>query len=111
MGRNRIFMSEQLPKSVRELVTLFCSDYWRRVRYIHDDRSKPEIVEKYKEINEKIDKCLEIVEPALRKQYLLDIGEGRGWEKSPSSLSISKRPYYYRKAQIISNIAKALRLF
>jgi hypothetical protein len=110
MGRNRVFMSEQLPKTVRELVTIFCSDYWRRVRYIKDDRSKPEVVEKYKEINEKIDKCLEIVEHALRKQFLLDIGEGRGWDRSPLSVCLSRNCYFKHKASIMFEIAKSLNL-
>jgi hypothetical protein len=110
MGRKKIYMCEQIPKSVRQLVTLFCADYWRRSKYIKDDRSKPEIVEKYKEINEKIDKCLEFADCGIRGQMLIDIAHNTGWDRSPAFDMINRNSYFKQKSTVITNIAKALNL-
>ena len=99
-----------MPKSVRQLVTLFCADYWRRAKYIKDDRSKPEIVAKYKEINDKIDKCLEFADDVIREQMLIDIAHNTGWDRSPALNVINRNSYFKQKSTIVTNIAKSLSL-
>lgn len=97
----------ELPRSVVNIVRSMCADYDRRALLI---RSSCELVSKYSEMNDAIDRGLESVEVGIRRTMLDDIYLNRGYGYSPVSAIMSKNAYYARKKKAIFLIATELKL-
>lgn len=111
MGRRRIYDRERytLPGSVVDIVESICADYKRRERLTESDCDE-RVLCTCKKLNEVIDKSLLEIEEPIREDILMDIAEGRGYERSAAQYLISKRAYYQRRRKLIYNIAYALSL-
>ena len=110
MSKNKIFYKWNVPKTVEDIVRAICADYDRRAIAIQSMSEDSLIKNKYKEINLLIDSAIEDIEAPIRRVMLEDIFNGRGYDRSPASYMISRRPYYARKHKIIHDIALKLNL-
>ena len=108
MSRRRTFERWHIPSTVVCIVKTMCADYYRRDVALKD--MPPEVAECYRMMNGAIDRALEKVEPGIRRTMMEDIATGRGYDFSPASAIVSRRPYYARKRQIIHDIAVEYRL-
>jgi hypothetical protein len=106
-------LDKRISKSVMILVSGYCADYPRRKRIAEckfrtittDDE-----VSKFREINEKIDNALMVVDEGLRAFILADIANGNGYDRSMASPYMHRDAYYKQKNEAILNIALAMNL-
>ena len=110
MSRQRMYFKYEIPTSVVEIVKAVCSDYDRRERAIKFSNLTGDVLTKYVELNNAIDKALTDVEVGIRRDMLNDIQKRRGYDFSRAALIISKNTYYRRKRKLIYDIAKELAL-
>jgi hypothetical protein len=62
------------------------------------------------ELNAIVDKALEDIEPAIRKEVIRDISEGRGYYKSACCVVMDKNSYYRRRRKLVHDIAVKMSL-
>ncbi len=109
-GRPRQFYKYELPHGVVKIVSAQCADFSRKELAIRDGELAEGVFAAYREVNEAIRKALADIEEACREDFLLDIAENRGYDRSRISLFFSRKAYYSRKRKAIYDIAKLLRL-
>ena len=103
MSRSKIYYSYEIPRTVVDIVKSICADYDRRAIAM---RSAPEgALQIYKYMNDAIDRAMAEIEPAIRRTMLEDIYTGRGYDSSPASAIMSRRPYYARKRKAVHDMA------
>ncbi len=110
MAREKMYYSWEIPASVVVVVNAICADYDRRERAIKYKAITGEVLERYIELNNAVDKALTEVETGLRQTLLQDISAGRGYTRSPAQCVVSKNAYYRRRRKLIHDIAIDLSL-
>ncbi len=98
-----------LPGSVVDIVESICADYERRRRTIETGKDE-RVVNTCRQMNDVIDRALLDVEEGMRRDMLLDIAEGRGYDRSALQMKISKRAYYNRRRKLVYDVAVGLAL-
>ncbi len=107
-GRPKQFYKYELPTGVVKVVRAQCADYLRKSLAIKDGTLTEEVLRVYIDTNEAIDKALADIEEAGRKDFLVDIAENRGYDRSQINWLFSHGAYYNRKRRAIYEIAKGL---
>lgn len=110
MARPRIYCRREIPKSMVIIVTAVIADYERRERILKDRNASETVLGKAAELNAIVDAALEDIEPALRKDIVSDITDGRGYNRSSCSMIIHKDSYYNRRRKLVHDIAVSLHL-
>ena len=108
MARPKMYFKWEIPTSVVDIVKIICADYDRRERMIKHSTITGNVLEKYIELNSIIDRALEDIEPAVRRDMLEDIYTGHGYAYSSASKFFAKNTYYQRKRKLIHDIARGL---
>lgn len=108
MGRSRIYYKWDIPHTVVDIVKSICADYDRRAAAM--ESAEEGLLHTCKVMNAAIDRAMAEIEPALRRTMLEDIYTGRGYDFSPASSVMSRRPYYARKRKAVHDIALELHL-
>jgi hypothetical protein len=110
MARPRIYCRWEIPKSIVIIVTAVIADYERRERILKDRNASETVLDKAAELNAIVDTALEDIEPALCKDIVSDITDGRGYKRSSCSLVMQENTYYRRRRKLIHDIAVAMGL-
>ena len=108
--KTKIYLKWEIPTNIVLIVKSICADYERRAKVIALAKADGAVIEKYKELNDAIDKALEDVEPGIRKSLLKDFVEHLGYDRSGATFILSKNAYYRRKRKMIRDIAHYLNL-
>ena len=106
-------LDQRLTKGVRLLVEGYCADYPRRKRISeckYRTITTDEEVQRFREINDRIDEALSIVDEGMRNFILTDIANGNGYDRSMASPFMHKDTYYKQKNEVILRIALAMHL-
>ena len=109
-GRPKLFVKHTIPHCVVQVVRAHCADYQRKENALKDSNLSPEIRRNYETVNASILESLEEIEEMCRSDFLADIADNRGYEKSRINWLFSKTAYYNRKDKAIYDIAKKLNL-
>ena len=110
VGRPKQFYKYELPHGVIKVVSAQCADYKRKQLAISEGALPQEILDAYIATNAAIDKALDDIEVGCRADFLVDIAENRGYERSKLLWLLSRHAYYNRKRKAIYDIARGLRL-
>ena len=110
MARRTFYKNWGVPASVVMVVTSVCADYTRRDKALRSCLISEPVQEKLQTLNSIVDKALEEIEPAIRKDIINDITCGRGYNKSACSLVMEKNTYYRRRRKLVYDIAIAMKL-
>ena len=106
-------LDKRITDGVRLLVRGYCADYPRRKRISeckYRTITTDEEVQRFSEINDKIDDALSIVDEGMRHYFLMDIANGNGYTSSMASPFMHKDTYYKQKNEVILRIAMAMHL-
>lgn len=106
MPRRAIYKLRGIPFSVVRVVYSICGDYERREKAIRSDNATEAMVR----LNAIVDEALEDIEPAIRRDIISDISDGRGYYKSNCCIMMEKNTYYRRRRKLVYDIAKAMQL-
>ncbi len=109
-GRPKQFYKYELPTGVVKVVRAQCADYERKKIAIGGGSLSPEVRKAYEETNEAINAALADIEEGCRNEFLVDIAENRGYDRSQINWLLSEMAYYNRKRKAIYEIAKRLYL-
>lgn len=109
-GRPKQFYKYELPNGVVKIVRAQCADYERKTIAVRSGTLAPEVLKSYEGTNEAINAALQCVEEGCRNEFLLDIANGRGYDKSQINYMYSKSAYYHRKVKAVYEIARRLYL-
>ena len=109
-GRPKQFYKYELPTGVVKIVRAQCADYERKTIAMRGGTLPQEVQHLYEETNTAIKNALLDIEEGCRDEFLIDIAENRGYEKSHISYLLSKSAYYHRKAKATYEIARRLYL-
>lgn len=110
VGRPRQFYKYELPSGVVKVVRAQCADYARKVLCIQEGSVSEETLSSYIATNAAIERALADIEEMCRQDFLNDIAENRGYDRSQSHWCLSHNAYYKRKRKAIYEIAKGLLL-
>lgn len=110
VGRPKQFYKYELPQGVVKVVSAQCADFRRKELAISEGSLAADVMQLYIKTNQAIIKALEDIEEACRRDFLSDIAENRGYEKSQLCFMFSRKAYYNRKRKAIYDIAKYLLL-
>lgn len=106
-------LDPRITKGVRLLVEGYCADYPRRKRISeckYRTITTDEEVQRFREINAKIDDALNAVDEGLREYILTDIANGNGYDRSMASPFMHRDTYYRQKNEVILRIALSMHL-
>ena len=109
-GRPQQFYKYELPTGVVKIVRAQCADYERKTIAMRSGTLQPEVLHAYEDINTAINDAFQDIEEGCRKDFLIDIAENRGYDKSNINWMFSKTAYYHRKIKTIYEIARRLYL-
>jgi hypothetical protein len=107
-GRPKQYYKYQLPTGVVKVVQAQCADFERKRIALKNGGISDEVRKAYEEINAIISEALEEVEEACRKDFLKDIAENHGWNKSSINWMLSQGAYYNRKWKVVYEIARKM---
>ena len=110
MARRKFYCNWEIPTSVVRIVYSICADYDRREKAIKLATAAPDAIEQMKLLNLAVDMALEQIEPAIRRDILSDISDGRGYNKSVCCVIMEKNTYYRRRRKLIYDIAVSMKL-
>lgn len=110
VGRPKQFYKYELPSGVVKVVRAQCADYKRKELAISEGGLPSEILKAYSKTNEAIRQALQDIEKDLQEDFLTDIAENRGYDKSQICWVLSHNAYYDRKRKAIYDIARLLLL-
>lgn len=110
IGRPKQFYRYELPQGVIKVVRAQCADYARKALAIHEGHIAAETLQSYIHTNEAIDKALSEIEEGCRADFLIDIADNRGYDRSQIQFFMSHNAYYNRKRKAIYEIALYLLL-
>ena len=109
-GRPKVFIKHELPEGVVKVVRAQCADYTRKERALKKQELPSEVRETYAATNEAIRNALLGIEEGCRDEFLVDIAENKGYDRSQINWLFSRGSYYNRKWKAVYEIAKALKL-
>ncbi len=109
-GRPKVFIKHELPSGVVKVVRAQCADYARKERALKKQDLPNEVRESYSSTNEAIRAALLGIEEGCRDEFLVDIAENKGYDKSQINWLFSRGSYYNRKWKAVYEIAKSLKL-
>jgi hypothetical protein len=109
-GRPKQFYRHELPVGVVKVVRAQCADYERKRLALRTGTLPPEVLKTYEDTNSAINAALSGIEEGCRGDFLLDIAENRGYDRSQINWLVSEGAYYNRKRQAIYEIARKLHL-
>jgi len=107
-GRPKQFYKYELPTGVVKVVRAQCADYERKELAIESGTLTLDVRNNYIATNEAIRTALQSIEEACRLDFLADIAENRGYDKSQVCWLFSINAYYARKRKVLYDIAKGL---
>lgn len=110
IGRPKQFYKYELPQGVIKIVRAQCADYDRKALAIREENIAAETLQSYIKTNEAIDKALDEIEEGCRADFLIDIADNRGYDRSQIQFYMSHNAYYNRKRKAIFEIALYLLL-
>lgn len=105
---------EKIPLHVKREVIALCADYHRREVEIERGARRREVIEKYKDINQRIKEGIDEACPwdsdEIKRELLRSLGEIRGYNWSPLCTVMSAAAFYRRKALALYAIARRLEM-
>lgn len=109
-GRPKQYYRYELPSGVVKVVRAQCADFERKKIALKRCSLTLEVRTEYESVNEAINAALADIEEGVRLEFLKDIAENRGWQKSKINWMLSQSAYYNRKWKCVYEIAKRLYL-
>lgn len=97
----------------REIMAI-CGDFKKRALEIERGARRPEVLERYVELNTAITEALDEVcageSERVKLQFLAALAERRGHNWSPLCMLMSPTAFYERKSRIMCSIARKLNI-
>lgn len=109
-GRPKQFYKHELPTGIVKVVRAQCADYQRKKLALRTGALPLDVLKTYEDTNAAIDDALSGIEEGCRFEFLVDIAENRGYDRSQINWLVSEGAYYNRKRQAIYDIAHRLHL-